>query len=371
MKRLVLLGLMMAQLCSAYLYRATVNFSGATASSQTNITLAFSFNDLKLRDAAHGGLIQHLCSRNGGTNNVPCDFRFTDDPNCGAGSTAFQWGFDGNYSPSAGTGNGWLLVPSYTTGGTTPYVCIDDSSVSSYPGGNAGAEFDSNTRLALHFPDGSALNAADYSATGNNGTINGASAATGEIDGGASLDGSTNRIQYSQAIAAGASAFTYECWINPSRVGANAQGNAFFYQGTGSSQEGLALMVYRDSTHLDTLRWSRNGGYLFANNNVITLNAWQHVAFVYSSGTGTFYVNGVAAGSGSGTNSIPSTGAAIGFWYNSADASRYFQGGLDECRYSSTARSADWISTEYANQNAPAAVGAFLALSVWVPPAIY
>ena len=89
-------GLAAAPLFGAYSHSSTVTFTGATGSTQTNITLLFSFNDAKLKTAANGGQIRNLCSRNG--SGVPCDFVFTNDATCATLTGGYTWGFDGDYS---------------------------------------------------------------------------------------------------------------------------------------------------------------------------------------------------------------------------------------------------------------------------------
>jgi hypothetical protein len=104
-----------------------------------------------------------------------------------------------------------------------------------------------------------------------------------------------------------------------------------------------------------------NGPFVMTAGNVVSVGVWQHVAAVFNAGVVTLYVNGVSKGSFSGLGSgAPAANPTyMGFWYNAADGARYFQGGIDEWRVSGTARSAAWIATEYANQNAP---GAFLTV---------
>src|SRR5213076_2975691 len=62
------------------------------------------------------------------------------------------------------------------------------------------------------------------------------------------------------------------------------------------------------------------------------------------------YVNGtLAAGPTAYAYSLGSTYARIG----SDNATDWFNGTIDEARLSNASRSADWIATEYNNQNSP------------------
>jgi hypothetical protein len=66
---------------------------------------------------------------------------------------------------------------------------------------NPTAVWDVNFKGVWHLPNGTILSANDSTSNGNNGTINGATATTGEIAGGASFNGSNDdrrgsRFQY-------------------------------------------------------------------------------------------------------------------------------------------------------------------------------
>ena len=348
-----------------YAYQATVTIPAPTGGPHTDFTVVFKISSALLKPSP-GGVIQHSGVAFTGGPTVPYDLIVSSDA---AGTSLYNWTIKA-WDQANGIAYIYVKIPNYS-GALTLYVSIGNASVSSFPGGARGTAFDANTGLALLLPDGTTLNTADFSASANNGTNTGCTAASGQIDGGASLNGSTNKITFAQVIGAAAAAFTYECWINPTRYGNAAAGNAFFYQGPGTSQEGAAFMVYDGGGHTKSLRWSvANGGsYIYANNDIIALNAWQHVAFVYTVAgtTGTFYVNGVAAGSGSSGGTPPNTGGAIGYWYLSSDATRYFAGTLNDCRYSSVARSGDWIATEVANQTSIPLAGAFSPIVAGAP----
>ncbi|WOV92818.1 MAG: LamG-like jellyroll fold domain-containing protein [Candidatus Nitrosoabyssus spongiisocia] len=87
---------------------------------------------------------------------------------------------------------------------------------------------------------------------------------------------------------------------------------------------------------------------------VLSLSQWVYFTVVHeSSGTATIYNNGASRTSRSlpTSDDVNRTSNYIGRTDNPAHS--YFDGKLDEFRLSSTARSADWIATEYANQNSP------------------
>ena len=90
----------------------------------------------------------------------------------------------------------------------------------------------------------------------------------------------------------------------------------------------------------------------------MTLNAWNYVTISRTAAATSFYLNGVAVGS------TPSTAVTTGGQASTIGnfATRVvdeaFKGLIDEVRLSASstpsgARSADWIKTEYNNQNSP------------------
>jgi hypothetical protein len=87
----------------------------------------------------------------------------------------------------------------------------------------------------------------------------------------------------------------------------------------------------------------------------IPRNAWTHVCGVYDSTYLRIYVNGVEDSSVASTGTIvPTIGGnfALGAAWPKTWL-EHFDGIIDEARLSDVGRSADWIATEYNNQNSP------------------
>jgi hypothetical protein len=93
----------------------------------------------------------------------------------------------------------------------------------------------------------------------------------------------------------------------------------------------------------------------------VTLGAWNYVTISRTATTTSFYLNGNADGS-SGVSGVTTAGQVSGIGADgkgTIDAGEQFLGLIDEVRLSASstsggARSADWIKTEYNNQNSPA-----------------
>jgi hypothetical protein len=147
---------------------------------------------------------------------------------------------------------------------------------------------------------------------------------------------------------------TVEAWIRPESFD-NWQGLVCKrYQGCFPADDGWTWAIRPTDQKLRY--WYVPSGALdtFSTGSVSS-GVWQHVAFTISGGTLTHYINGASSGSDSGfafDNDECNT-VTIGGWDAVADYD--FNGQIDEIRISNTARSSDWLSTSYNNQNNPAA----------------
>jgi len=105
--------------------------------------------------------------------------------------------------------------------------------------------------------------------------------------------------------------------------------------------------------------WVRiNAGDMHRGNlNTLSSTEWHHVAANYDSATGEseIYVDGVLKNTDSiSSQSINTTSATLRIATEEPlSGSDKWKGEIDNVRISDTARSTDWISTEYTNQNSP------------------
>ncbi|MCK6650293.1 MAG: DUF2341 domain-containing protein, partial [Bacteroidia bacterium] len=91
--------------------------------------------------------------------------------------------------------------------------------------------------------------------------------------------------------------------------------------------------------------------------NQIANNTWYYVVAVadITNGRKTIYVNGVQAATATFTNAwgTDAGNCSIGGETASGETGNRLQGRIDEVRVAKSALSADWVATEYANQNSP------------------
>lgn len=346
---------------AAYTSKATVSFAAASGSTQTNITLAFTGSDVKLKVVGSGGQIQHTATRAGVT--VPTDFVLTNDATCATLTGSWNWGIE-FYDGTAGTIKGWAKVASLTTGApVAPTVCIGNAAVSTYQGGAVGAEFDSSTAGVWHYPDGTTLSALDFSAAGNNGTVTLATGGAGQVDGAAVFPGNSY-IDVAVAAISGFTSATFSAWINTT----NSARQMVMSHGLGvcgSGTQGFGSMETRGG---GTAILIGDGGDSGLNGTVNILDgAWHRLTGVYTPTSLSIQVDGgTVQSTGSLTN--PAIGGTPGLEIgnvctNFSSGAFNYVGSIDEIFISNVARSADWSSTEYANQLSPPAISAFTPLA--------
>ena len=95
--------------------------------------------------------------------------------------------------------------------------------------------------------------------------------------------------------------------------------------------------------------------------NSITSGTWNYVVGIYDGSFSRIYKNAVQTDSVAYSSGIFNSDG--GLYVGSQVNSNYFDGLLDEARVSSTARSPDWLTTEYNNMNNPGVGGFLLSLS--------
>jgi RHS repeat-associated protein len=252
------------------------------------------------------------------------------------------------YNPVNGTFAFWVNVPTVShTADTVVYIFYGNSSVTTDQS-NKAAVWDANYVGVWHLPNGTTLSAADSTSNGNNGTVTGVTATSGQIDGGGNFNGSAKiAIQPPGSLS---SSFTIEEWAKPSSL-SNPLG---LFGSRSPSDQSFDAKLTGSGVHGDVgtgaswLSTSADGHFSYA------ANTWHHVAYVLTTTGYTIYTDGLQTGSGSfsGTPLLYDSTHTLVFGATSGSG-EYFSGAIDEIRVSKVARSGDWIATAYNNQNAP------------------
>ena len=338
---------------SGYGYQRAITISHAKVpnTDQANFPFLFNTTDSAFKTIANGG---HVTNSNG------YDIIFSIDPD---GFTKLDYELE-EYNPATGQVVAWVRIPTLShSSDTVLYVFYGNPSVTA-PQQNPTGVWDSNYMGVWHVANnGSQLSLADSTSNGNNATNNGATATTGQIDGGMQTNGSTyatigtpaNLANLSQGNA------TFSAWVNM------ASGAAGTIVGKDSYCSGWDLYV--DSTSHVNFTLKVCGGETalkLTSLGTISNNTWSYVTVTTSGDSipyyanylseATIYINGSPSGSGIGAFlDYDQDSAETAYLANAGYGSGPLNGSSDEFRISNVIRSADWIATEYNNQILPSA----------------
>lgn len=258
-----------------------------------------------------------------------------------------------SYNSSTGQLIAWVKVPNLPDAGTTIYMFYGNSSVSSSQ--STPNTWSNNFRLVYHM--GSNFN--DAGPNAKNGTNNGTINATGKIGNARRFDGNNDYIAINDFYnASGNQQVTVSAWIKTSDGGdqiiASYDRNEYWrfeINGNGGGTGQLGWDVFTSAGQID-----------FGSNATVNNNAWRHVTGVYNNGAVRIYIDGVqntntTQGSSFGTGTTRYGYIGVGSESNTFDGNKgpssYFNGDMDEVKISNVARSANWIRTEFNNQNTP------------------
>jgi len=125
--------------------------------------------------------------------------------------------------------------------------------------------------------------------------------------------------------------FTFEAWIYQTSFSGNG---AVWGQGSGGDPGRSQIYI----TSLGVPTFTNGSSFVLSSSGTVSLNTWTYIAFVRSGSTGTFYINGTSAGSGSLSGiSIQNTIFTVGAT-NPAWTTGYFTGYISNFRISDAAR---------------------------------
>lgn len=284
------------------------------------------------------------------------------------------------YDPVTGELVAWVKVPTLATAtDTTLYVYYGNATGvpdQSNKGGVWGTEYAAVWHLSEN-PASPAPQISD-SARGNSGTTNGSMTSsqqvTGKINGSLNLDGSNDYIGVGNPVSLQVSGLgiSYGAWVNVKAW--NTVGGVYpailSKVNTSYPYGGFQLNLENDASGRRIACALANGATwrVLQKMGPVT-NTWYHVYCVYDGANLRMYINGVQEASTPHSGTIRNVAANLGLGRNMAfSANAYFNGYIDEARVLNVARSADWLATEYENQNNPATFASFGAEESSGPP---
>lgn len=327
-----------------YRKKITIDHDKVANSNQTNFPVLINRIDEDWRTVANNGKVGQ---DDGG------DFLFTSSD----GQTKLSHEIE-KYTITTGELVAWVKIPTLSYSADTEIYLYYGNASCADQWDASGGTWDSNFKLVQHLqedPSTGAPQMIDSTNLSNDGTSAGTmlteDQAAGQIDGSLEFDGTDDYVAVADVASLdfGTSDFTISAWV---------YSNGYFNQGSawnsivskgalsGTPTEFYGFFI--DSSN------KINFVIIDDNYNIIgpdISNGWHHLVG-YRSGNNTYlYVDGAYIG----TSVVSGSVGGVDSFYVGRDGGlvRPFNGSIDEVRISSTARSADWIATEYNNQSDP------------------
>lgn len=321
-------------------YRSlTVDHNKVPNTDQTDIPVLFSGTYTYLKTIANGGKVNNV---NG------YDIVFSTD---NAAVSLLSWEIE-YYDPTSGTIVAWIKNTLTHSTDYVFYLGYGNSKITTFQGNVTGTW--SAYSGVYHFANGTILSVVDATGTANGSMISSPTATVGQMDGAAALNGSSQYISLGNNFGF-IGDMTIEAWLKPtdltvqhgilSKTASNQPGPYDFSLATTT---GIPHFVRGNGAGANDSKDATTG---------CTSGVWNSIA-VTASGTSSrvisFFLNGATNGGGTmnsggdGTNTA--NNADVG---TRSDFGYFLKGGIDELRVSNTAKSADWLATEYNNQSSP------------------
>ena len=336
-----------AQVPNGYDFRKTVQINGSSEipgnQALSNFPILFKVTAEEFKSVSNGGYV---------TNTDGYDIIFASKDS----AQVFDHELE-SYDPVTGEVVAWVRMPSLQ-GGTddTLAVHFGNSNVNSDP--STEGTWNSGYQLVQHMNSGFL----DATARNNDGTDNGTSDAPGIIRRSRSFDGSNDYVEIADDPTLDISDnISISMWVY---IESFDTINSPTLLTKGTSNRNYWAFFENDRTV--TFRYAPSGGFFGSNetNSSTSLNTqqWYYLTFNFQySFVRDIYINGTRDGREySFGGNVQTNGQPVTI----SEESLPFEGQIDEVRISNSARSANWITTEYNNQSDPSA---FLTL-INTPP---
>jgi len=330
---------------SAYSFRRsiTIDHTKVPNTDLSNFPILVSGTYSYLATVANGGKVQ---SANG------YDIIFASDV---AGSIKLDHEIE-SYDPVTGTINFWVRIPVLShTADTVIYVQYGNSGITASQQ-NKTEVWDASYQMVLHLGESAApyqdSTSNGFSSTGGTTPVQ----TSAKIGQGQSFNGTSQFIAYSQAQSPNPTgSITLETWIKTSETALKGVFGKWASDGLQDSNQSYEI-YYGNGVPSAALNAVDGADVLVTNTTTISDGAWHHLAVTAPvTGSISFYTDGALTGSLNNSDPLLAmTADRLLIGATSLAAGPYYMNGaLDEVRISNSARSADWVATEYKNQSSP------------------
>jgi len=228
-----------------------------------------------------------------------------------------------NFDAANELATAWVTLPKLSASSKADAIVMAWGNDKATAEGDGTGGYDASQIFVYQFPAGA--EGKDATGNGNTAKLNGAKPQpAGQLGGALTFDGKASLAVPASVTMklSGANGFTYTAWIKPNGAGAGT------LLAMGDRARGLRVGLTAGHVSVSL------GGGNATSGSALKAGEWQHLAVVVSGGKASFYLNGVAAGSGSVTAADVSGEAAIG---------EGFSGELDELGLAGAARSEGYV----------------------------
>lgn len=340
---------------NGYTYRRsiTIDHTKVPNSNQADFPVLVCFNATGCTSAAglnqSGGgahVVNTVSSTVPYTHTICADCIITDED----GSTVLDFEIE-RYVASTGELWAWVRIGTLRTASDyvlylyygKPSVTTDQS--------NPHGVWNSAYKGVWHLPDGGTLASPspDSTTAANSATLNFApTVTTGKIDG-AGIFAASSTQSMSGSLSNVGLPVTISAWVRPF-TGGTGTFDTVFSHNTAATNNGYRITIYDGGTH-PALTFGGVAAYTFTNYSPSN-NVTYYYAVTVSGNSGTAKGYLAAAGASMGASQSVSVGTMSGT-PNVFSVGAIDWGWVDEVRISNVVRSADWITTEFNNQDSP------------------
>ncbi len=263
------------------------------------------------------------------------------------------------FTQSTGNLIAWVQVPTLATATDTVLYMYygNPTATSQQAANNTWNDGGSNYYKAVWHMTETSGNVSDSTSNSNTGTPTGTTSVTGKMGNARFFNGTSDFIQVgdNNSIDIGSSVdLTIEMWIKSTQARVAGQYPMFIDKEVLSpTRQGYQMYLHQDSVDSwgGEVRSAGTSGALSEATNIAD-GSWHFVVMKRSGANVYAFRNGAQVNSNAApTGDLSNTNNL--FMGKRSDSDDYYGGFEDEVRISATARSDDWIATEYNNQSSP------------------
>ncbi len=236
----------------------------------------------------------------------------------------------------------WVPVSVLTGSDVTIYVWYSAGGGQSQPAASStfGSQnvWTASFQNVYHMQEASNATATDSTSSGNDSSVNVSTQAAGKFGKCQSFNGSSEYLQFGM-VEPGANLYTISAWQK-----ASAANYSIIFDARSS---GFGILIYTIQT-TGVVNYFSNPGGVLASTAVAADGTWHYVVITSNGTSAKIYVDNNAAASGTLTPQFWA-GGRVARDYQSFFAAASTQ----EFRIATVERSANWITTEFNNQNSP------------------